>query len=61
MSNIFNTTNGMREDENDLDYVCDDEEVECYNERNDFCTLYGQRCPFTNGEKLDCEMFEEEH
>lgn len=58
---IFNATGGMCEDEDDLDVFDDeDEEVECYNDCNGFCTIYGQRCSFEGDEKLDCEMFEEE-
>ena len=46
----------------DLGFIDDeDEEVECYNDCNGFCTIYGQRCPFESAEKLDCDMYEEEH
>lgn len=57
---IFNATGGMCEDEDDLDFI-EDEEVECYNDCNGFCTIYGQRCSFEGNEKLDCDMYEEEH
>lgn len=50
----------MNDFEDELDFDEEDEEVECYNECNGFCTIYGQRCPFNDSEKLDCDMYEEE-
>lgn len=50
----------MHDYESEADFNNEDEEVECYNECNGFCTRYGLRCPYTNGEKLDCEDYMEE-
>lgn len=58
---IFNATGGACEDAEDMDLACEDEEVECYHDCNDFCTISpcGGQCPFEGGEKLDCEDYEE--
>lgn len=58
---IFNVTGGVCEDTEDMDFVCEDEEVECYYDCNGFCTISpcGGQCPFEGGEKLDCEDYEE--
>ena len=58
---IFNATGGACEDAEDMDLVCEDEEVECYYNCNGFCTISpcGGQCPFEGGEKLDCESYEE--
>lgn len=58
---IFNATGGACEDAEDMDFVCEDEEVECYYDCNGFCTISpcGGQCPFEGGEKLDCEDYEE--
>lgn len=58
---IFNATGGACEDTKDMDFVCEDEEVECYYDCNGFCTISpcGGQCPFEGGEKLDCEDYDE--
>lgn len=58
---IFNATGGACEDAEDMDLVCEDEEVECYHDCNGFCTISpcGGQCPFEGGEKLDCEDYDE--
>ena len=58
---IFNVTGGVCEDAEDMDFACEDEEVECYHDCNGFCTISpcGGQCPFEGGEKLDCEDYEE--
>lgn len=58
---IFNATGGVCEDVEDMDFACEDEEVECYHDCNGFCMISpcGGQCPFEGGEKLDCEDYEE--
>lgn len=58
---IWNATGGTCEDAEDMDFTCENEDVECYYDCNGFCTISpcGGQCPFEGGEKLDCENYEE--
>lgn len=58
---IWNATGGVCEDAEDMDFACEDEEVECYHDCNGFCMISpcGGQCPFEGGEKLDCEDYKE--
>lgn len=45
----------------DLDNIDEDEDVNCYNYCNGFCTLYGLRCTFNGNKKSICDIYEEDH